>query len=88
LAFAFAWRRIGAIGAYEKQRVLAVTRRRIWFLLTFTALPQEHRWVIGKKVISFVFKGKKWKGRISGALKSLGSASVGGKVRSTTPSKR
>jgi hypothetical protein len=23
-------------------RVLAVTRRRIWFLLTFTALPQEH----------------------------------------------
>jgi len=23
-------------------RVLAVTGRRIWFLLTFTALPQEH----------------------------------------------
>jgi hypothetical protein len=55
LAFVFAWQRIGAIGAYEKQRVLALTRRRIWFLLTFTALPQEHRWVTGKKVISFVF---------------------------------
>jgi hypothetical protein len=38
-------RRASAIipNKFQIVRLLAVTRRRIWFLLTFTALSQEHR---------------------------------------------